>query len=218
MTVNVTSYTGLKAAVQQWMARPGDTLVDSRFDDCLALHEQRMYYGASEVPGLLPQFQALRIREMEAGARSDIEEETVAQPAGFLELIEASLDSPYAPLRIEHQGVIASYGEQTLGANKIIAISGTDFRFKEASGTVTIRYYQKLTTPSASASNWILENAPGVYLNGCLIEAALMTSDTTAAATYGALYAAQVGGLNQRRNRELAGATNVRMRVRGRTP
>jgi hypothetical protein len=218
MTVNVTSYTGLKAAVQQWMARPGDTLVDSRFDDCLALHEQRMYYGASEVPGLLPQFQPLRIREMETGARSDIEDETVAQPSGFLELIEASLDSPYAPLRIEHQGVIASYGEQTLGANKIIAISGTDFRFKEASGTVTIRYYQKLDTPSASASNWIIENAPGVYLNGCLIEAAMMTSDFTSAASYAAVYAAMVGGLNQRRNRELAGATNVRMRVRGRTP
>jgi len=29
---------------------------------------------------------------------------------------------------------------------------------------------------------------------------------------------AEVGGLNERRNRELASATNVRMRIRGRTP
>jgi hypothetical protein len=219
MTVNITSYTGLKAAVQAWMARPGDTLLDTRFDDFLALHEQRMWYGAAEVPGLLPQFAPLRIREMETvDAAFAISAETIAQPTGFLELIEASLNSPEAPLRIEHQGAIASYGEQTLSVAKIIAVSGTNFRFKEASGTATLRYYQKLTTPTASTANWILENAPGVYLNGCLIEAAMMTNDFTTAASYAAVYAAHVGGLNQRRNRELAGATNVRTRVRGRTP
>ena len=248
MTVNVTSYTGLQAAIAQWMARGTDTIVTSRFDDLLALHEQRMYYGADEVPGLLPRFQPLRIREMETvdpafsitgaaapdSARITQEEEirviesatdddaeltaTVAQPAGFLELIEASLNSPYAPLRIEHEGVIASYGEQTLSTAKIIAISGRNFRFKEASGTATLRFFQKLTTPSASESNWIIENAPGVYLNGCLIEAALMTTDFDSAMRYAAIYAAQVNGLNSRRNRELAFATNVRVRVRGRTP
>lgn len=219
MAVNITGYTGLKAAVLAWLARTGDTLLDGRFDDFLALHEQRMYYGAKEVPGLLPQFEPLRIREMEAAAESSIGVEgTVAQPDGFLELIEASLNSPYAPLRIEHEGVIASYGEQTLETTKIIAISGTNFRFKESGGTVTIRYYQKLTTPTASNANWILENAPAVYLNGCLIEAALMTSDFDTAARYATIYSAHVGGLNERRNRELAGATNVRVRLRGRTP
>lgn len=219
MTVNVTNYTGLKAAVQQWMARPGDTLLDSRFDDCLAMHEQRMYYGADEVPGMLPQFKPLRVREMETVNAAFAIGATVAQPTGFLELIEASLNSPLSPLRIEHQGVIESYGDQTLGGvAKIIAVSGTNFRFKDASGIATIRYYQKLTTPSAAASNWIIENAPGVYLNGCLIEAALMTSDFDSASKYAMIYAAQVGGLDQRRNRELAGATNVRMRLRGRTP
>jgi hypothetical protein len=219
MTVNITAYNGLKAAVQAWLARSGDTLLDSRFDDFLALHEQRQYYGAAAVPGMLPQFEPLRIREMETAAESSVGVEgTVAQPDGFLELIEASLNSPYAPLRVEHQGVIASYGEQTLSTTKIIALSGTNFRFKESGGTVTIRYYQKLTTPSASASNWIIENVPGVYLNGCLIEAALMTSDFESAMKYGTIYAAQVGGLNQRRNSELAGATNVRVRLRGRTP
>lgn len=217
MTTNITTYTGLNAAVQAWLARSGDTLLSDRFDDFLALHEQRMYYGAKEVSGLLPQFEPLRIREMETASNAVVEA-TVAQPDGFLELIEASLDSPYAPLRIEHEGVIASYGDQTLSTTKIITVSGTNFRFKESGGTVTIRFFQKLTTPTASTTNWILENAPAVYLNGCLIEAALMTSDFDAAAKYAAIYAAHVGGLNQRRNRELAFATNVRTRVRGRTP
>jgi hypothetical protein len=218
MTVNITGYTGLKAAVQQWMARPGDTLLDGRFDDCLALHEQRMYYGADEVPGMLPQFKPVRIREMETVDAAFAVGATVAQPTGFLELIEASLNSPLAPLRIEQESAIEAYGEQDLSVTKIIAVSGTNFRFKETSGTATLRYYQKLTTPTASAANWILENAPGVYLNGCLIEAALMTSDFESAMKYAAIYASQAAGLNSRRNRELAGAYNVRMRVRGRTP
>jgi hypothetical protein len=219
MTVNITAYTGLKAAVAAWMARTGDTLLDSRFDDLLALHEQRMYYGAAEVPGLLPRFEPLRIREMETvDSAFSISAETVAQPTGFLELIEASLNSPEAPLRIEHEGVIASYGSQTLSNADIITVSGTNFRFKEASGTATLRYFQKLTTPTASTANAILTTYPGVYLNGCLIEAAILTSDFESAAKYGAIYTSQVGGLNQRKNRELAGATNVRVRVRGRTP
>lgn len=219
MAVNITSYSGLKSAIQAWMARTGDTLLDTRFDDCLALHEQRMYFGAAAVPNLLPAFEPLRIREMETvDSAFAISAETVAQPTGFLELIEASLNSPYAPLRIEHEGVIASYGDQTLSVAKIITVSGTNFRFKESGGTATLRYYQKLTTPSASGGNAILTNFPGVYLNGCLIEAAILTGDFEGAAKYAAIYTSQVGGLNQRKNRELAGATNVRVRVRGRTP
>jgi hypothetical protein len=219
VTVNVTSYSGLKSAIQAWMARSGDPLLDSRFDDCLALHEQRMYYGAKELPGLLPQFEPLRIREMEALNTAFTIGSLVAQPTGFLELIEASQNSPYSPIRLEHEGVFAAYGDQTLSDAKIMAISGTNFRFKEnTAGTATLKYYAKLTTPTASTANWILQNAPGVYLNGCLIEAAILTSDFDSATKYGLLYASQVGGLNERRNRELAGATNVRMRVRGKTP
>lgn len=220
MAVQITTYGGLKAGVLAWMARSVDTLLDSRFDDLLALHEQRMYYGAKEVPGILPQFEPLRIREMETADTAFALDSTVAQPTGFLELIEASLNSPLAPLRIEHEGVIESYQSQTQDTPKIIAVSGTNFRVwpDPGSSTATLRYYRKLTTPSASGVNWILSNAPGVYLNGCLMQAALLTSDLDSAKVYGALYVAEAGGLNERRNRELAGATNVRVRLRGRTP
>jgi len=147
--------------------------------------------------------------------------ETVAQPSGFLELISADLNSPYGPLRVEHEGVIAQYGEQAADQPLIIAVSGSNFRVWPDPGssyTATIRYYAKLTTPTASVSNWILTNAPGLYLNGCLMQAALLTGGMEEAKVYGALYVAEVGGLNERRNRELASATNVRMRIRGRTP
>jgi len=221
MAAVINTYSGLQSAVAEWLGRSGDTDITGRFDDLLALHEQRMYYGAAEVPGILPAFPPLRIREMETTDSAFALSETVAQPSGFLELISADLNSPYGPLRVEHEGVIAQYGEQAADQPLIIAVSGSNFRVWPDPGssyTATLRYYAKLTTPTASVSNWILTNAPGLYLNGCLMQAALLTGGMEEAKVYGALYVAEVGGLNERRNRELASATNVRMRIRGRTP
>jgi len=221
MAAVINTYSGLQTAVAEWLGRSGDTDITGRFDDLLALHEQRMYYGAAEVPGILPAFPPLRIREMETTDSAFALSETVAQPSGFLELISADLNSPYGPLRVEHEGVIAQYGEQAADQPLIIAVSGSNFRVWPDPGssyTATLRYYAKLTTPTASVSNWILTNAPGLYLHGCLMQAALLTGGMEEAKVYGALYVAEVGGLNERRNRELASATNVRMRIRGRTP
>ena len=221
MAVAINTYTGLQSAVAEWLGRSGDTDITGRFDDLLALHEQRMWYGAKEVPGILPAFEPVRIREMEVTDSSFTLSATVAQPSGFLELISADLNSPYGPLRVEHEGVIAQYGQQPADRPLIIAVSGTNFRVFPDPGssyTATLRYYKKLDTPTASAANWILTNTPGVYLNGLLMQAALLTGGLEEAKTYGALYVSEVGGLNERRNRELATATNVRMRIRGRTP
>jgi hypothetical protein len=145
----------------------------------------------------------------------------VAQPAGFLELIEATLNSPLRPLDIVAEGVIAAYGEQLLGGTRLIAVSGTNFLLKDdpGSATATLKYFKKFDSPSATnPTNWLLTNAPGIYLNGCLREAAVFTGDLDAAKAYDALYAGAVSAMNARRNSELAAATNVRMRLRGRTP
>lgn len=220
-TMGSRTYGWLQAAVAEWLGRTGDTDITGRFDDLLALVEARMWYGSAEVPGVLPAFPPLRIREMEATDDAFALSARVSQPSGFLELISADLNSPYGPLRVEHEGVISQYGQQAADRPLIIAVSGTDFRVFPDPGssyTATIRYYSKLTTPNATQSNWVLVNAPGVYLNGCLMEAALLTGGLDEAKTYGAMYLGLVSGLNERRNRELAGATNVRMRLRSRTP
>lgn len=221
MAVVINTYTGLQAAIASWMAREGDTSITDRFDDLLSLHEHRMYYGAAEVPGLLPACDPLRIREMETVNASFALAATVAQPTGFLELIEAKINSESLRLDLVAEGTLSNYAAGSLGGPAVIAVSGTNFRVMDDPGsdyTATLRYFAKLTTPSAGVSNWILTNAPNVYLHGCLYEAAVMTGDATAAGLYLATYAAHVRALNQKRNSELRFATNVRMRVRGRTP
>lgn len=217
------TYTALGSAVADWLTRAGDPDLAARFPDFMALHETRMYDGAQAVSGLFPEMEAIRIPEMEAVDAAFAISNGVAQPTGFLELIQATLNTDNNPLDIVEQSVIDSYRTQSIGAPTMIAVSGAGFRFKDDPGsgnyTVTLRYYARLATPSdTNDSNWILTNAPGVYLNGCLFEAAKYLGDLEAAKLYAAQYASDVAGQNKRKNRVLNSAHNIRMRIRGRTP
>ena len=225
MSVQITTYTGLKAGMLAWLARSGDALLDARFDDFLLNCERRMYYGvAVDDPASPLRSEPLRIPEMETvDAAFALASGTVAQPAGFLELISAFNNSPAAPLAIVSQRTLDGYGRQSLGGTRLIAVSGTNFRLLDAPlpnsrGTATLRYYRKLATPAGSSVNDILTNYPDVYLYGCLVEAAVFTQGEAEAARYLQLYNASVAGLNARTQR-ITGSSVPVIRVRaGRTP
>jgi hypothetical protein len=222
MAAQITTYGGLKEGMLAWLARTGDVLLAGRFDDFLLNCERRMYYGhAVDEPGNPMRSDPLRIPEMEtADTAFALSASTVAQPPGFLELISAKSNSPEGPLQQVSQRTLDGYGTQSLGGTKLIAISGTNFRFLDApsSGTATLRYYRKLTTPSGSTVNDILTNYPDVYLQGCLVEAAIFTQGEAEAARYLQLYNASVAGLNARTQRISASSVPV-IRVRaGMTP
>jgi hypothetical protein len=222
MAVQINTYGGLKAGVLAWLARSGDSLLDGRFDDFLLNCERRMYYGyATEEQNNPLRSDPLRIDVMETvDAAFALSSGTVPQPATFLELISARQNSPVAPMQIVSQRTIDGYGTQGLGGTKLIAVSGTNFRFLDApsSGTATLRYYQKLATPAGATVNAILTGSPDVYLYGCLIEAAIFTQDQNGALSYLQAYNASVAGLNARTQRITASAVPV-IRVRaGMTP
>jgi len=213
MAAQITTYGGLKAGVLAWLARTGDALLDSRFDDFLLNCERRIYYGhATDDPANPLRSDALRIPEMEtADAAFALNSGTVAQPATFLELISAQLNSPQGPLQIVSQRTLDGYGTQSLGGTRLIAVSGQNFRLLDAptAGTATLRYYQKLTTPAGATVNAILTGYPDVYLYGCLIEAAVFTQDEQGALRYLSLYNASVAGLNARTQRITASSGPV---------
>jgi hypothetical protein len=223
MATQITTYAGLKAGMLAWLARTGDTLLDSRFDDFLLNCERRMYYGfAVDQPDHPLRSDPLRIPEMETVDDAfDLSSGTVQQPAGFLELISAFNNGDTGPIEIVAQRTLDSFGNQSLGrAGDKIAVSGMNFRVLDAPTsalTATLRYYQKLTTPAGSTVNDILSNYPDVYLYGTLVEAAIFTQGEAEAQRYLSLYNASVAGLNARTQRITASA-NPRMRLRGSTP
>ena len=212
MTAQISSYAGLKAGVLAWLARTGDALLESRFDDFLQNCERRMYYGhATEEPGNPLRSDPLRIIEMETVDTAFVLQTTVPQPPAFVELISVLLNSPEALLQVVSQHTLDAYGTQRLGRIAKIAVSGASFRIKDdpAGATATLRYYQKLATPAGTTVNAILTSYPDVYLFGCLVEAAIFTQDELAAQRYLHLYNASVAGLNARTQRITASAAPV---------
>lgn len=212
MAAQITTYAGLKAGVLAWLARTGDGLLDGRFDDFLLNCERRMYYGfAADEPGNPLRSDPLRIVEMERADEGIVLQAVTPQPAGFLELISAQLDSTGQPLQVVGQGTLDGYRDGSLGAPRLIAVSGTNLRVKDDpdGAAATLRHYARLATPSGSTVNAILTNYPDVYLYGCLIEAATFTQDRDGALNYLALYNASVSGLNARTQRITASAVPV---------
>jgi len=212
MAVQINTYGGLKAGVLAWLARSGDSLLDSRFDDFLLNCERRIYYGfAADDPANPLRSDPLRTVDMETVDPAFALQAVTPQPATFLELISAQLNSPNAPLQIVSQRTLDGYGTQSLGGTRLIAVSGQNFRLLDAptAGTATLRYYQKLATPAGATVNAILTGYPDIYLYGCLIEAAVFTQDEQGALRYLALYNASVSGLNARTQRITASSVPV---------
>ncbi len=214
MAAQITTYGGLKAGVLAWLARPGDALLDGRFDDFLLNCERRLYYGhATEDAGNPLRSDPLRIVEMETVDGDFALSAVTPQPDGFLELISAQLNSPNAPLQIVAQRTIDGYASSAPNQPRLIAVSGTDFRVFPDPGagsySATLRYYRKLATPAGAVTNAIPAGSPDVYLFGCLIEAAIFTQDEAAAQRYLPLYNASVAGLNARTQRITASSVPV---------
>lgn len=227
MTASLTTYDGLRAGVAAWLARPGDGLLEARFDDFLLNCERRMYLGhATDDSGNPLRSEPLRIAEMEAVDPAFVLAAEVAQPDGFLELVSAQLNgrdgSRDGPLQVVSQRTIDGLAREGGGGPRLIAISGTRLRVHPAPGpggaTATLRYYRRLATPDASGGNAILATAPDVYLLGCLVEAAVFTQDEAAALRYLGLYNASVAGLNARTQRITASAVPVIRLRAGRLP
>ena len=68
------------------------------------------------------------------------------------------------------------YRTQSLGGTRLIAVSGTNFRFSMRRRLARRRCATTAAaTPAGSTVNDILTNYPDVYLYGCLVEAAVFT-------------------------------------------
>jgi hypothetical protein len=173
--MSITTYTELQAAVASWLAR-GD--LGSYIPDFITLGEQRIFYGSDD-----PSFPSppLRIRAMEqatdpATYATSAGNATLALPAGFLEARVVALDtSPIADLDFASlKQVNALQRCADAGRPKVYSFRGDNLLFAptpDAAYGVTLGYYKKLDPLAVTSSNWLLSNAPGIYLYAALLEA-----------------------------------------------
>ena len=174
----LTTYAELKDSIASWMAR-GD-LTDI-IPDFITLFEAKAN-------------RRLRVRRMltsetvtiTAGTAAIPPGGTTAIPAGYLETKRLTWQSsPVVELEwVEPTYLQASYPSSETGIPRFYTIENGSLYVRPAgTGTATFVYYGKIP-PLATATNWLLEQHPDLYLWGSLVEARAFILDPERAALF----------------------------------
>lgn len=195
----LSTYAELKASVADWLNRSDLT---SAIADFVSLAEAQME-------------RQLRTRQMivRATASFAASAEYGTVPDDFLEAKTIKLDTnPVTSLDFEtisSMDQLAGNTYTSTGRPKKFTVVGNQFRLlpiPDTAYTAELIYYAKLTKLSSTvATNWLLTQAPDVYLYGSLLQAAPYLQDDARITVWSSLYAA---GLNQLQVADDRGSTS----------
>lgn len=192
----LSTFAELKAAIATWTVR-GD--LTSRMSDIIALAESDIRKD-------------VRVQAMEQYATGTLTGETLAWPAGFLEARRLKVGNCV-------QGYVtpaeyADYDQQDTVKPAFTHIGQTIYVLNGASGDAYSLIYWKGFTAFANDSdtNWLLLNAPEVYLWAGCMKVAVVTKDDAGAARWGALYQVAFQKLNARDKAAAASGSPLEIR------
>jgi len=202
----LSNYTELKASVADWLNRTDLTGV---IPDFIALAEAQIE-------------RTLRTRQMMVRATASIDTEYSAVPADFLETKSIKLNTnPVTSLTFETVDALDSLKSTTYistGKPQFFSIVGGQIRVlpvPDSTYTAELIYYAKLSKlSSTNATNWLLTQAPDVYLYGSLMQAAPYLKDDSRIPVWAAIY---TRGLEELQIADDRGATSggaIMMRAR----
>jgi hypothetical protein len=195
----LTTYTELKASLADWLNR---TDLTSAIADFISLAEAQME-------------RQLRTRQMivRANATFAAAAEYGTVPDDFLETKSIKLDTnPVTSLSfqtIEAMDQLSNTTYLSSGKPLYFTVVGNQFRLlpiPDGEYTAELVYYAKLTKLSSTvATNFLLTQAPDVYLYGSLLQAAPYLQDDARISVWSSLYAA---GLEQLQVADDRGSTS----------
>jgi hypothetical protein len=161
--MSIANYSELNTAVANWLDR--DDLTD-RIPEFIALCEARFN-------------RLLRIRAMEykQTASTVSGQRNLALPTGFIQMRNLQINaSPIVPMQYVTPEIYDRlYGSTLTGTPQMYTIIADEIQLGPIPGsvlTIEMLFYKKFDALTASATtNWMIINAPDVYLYGCLLEA-----------------------------------------------
>lgn len=204
----ITTYTELKAAIADWLLR----------DDMVAV-----------IPTLISSSEAQMSREVDhwrQETRSDglIDTQYSTLPGDFRSIIRLSVSTPRGPVELApvSQSEMLHRRQATAdvkGSPRFYAISAGSLElFPTPSGTEAVTTIYRAGIPKLSDSvqqNWLLTEAPDLYLYGTLLHSAPYLKDDERIGVWGSLYANALAALNADSEKSKYGGTGLRMRIRG---
>jgi len=178
----LSTYSDLQSAIANWLARAGDAALTAAAPDFITLAETRLNRD-------------LRLRAMETrDSAFAISAAYTALPSGFLGLRSIRLNTtPAAALEAmaPEQMDRAHAGWQS-GRPRAYAIVANQLRLAptpDAAYSADIVYWKAFTALSAGQpSNWLLSNAPDLYLYASLMEAVAFTGNDERLPLWAAAY------------------------------
>lgn len=164
----ISQYSELVTAVQNWLERSSES--SARIAEWVAITQSYMHYGDH---GMEP----LRITAMETAADVTISSGTASLPTGHLETKRMYLSTdPKTHLKlVSPEKLYTTWAGSTTGKPIAYCVEDGSYVFGPApDGTYTGKclYYKTFDAMSLDAdTDWVLTNAPNVYLFGTLSEA-----------------------------------------------
>jgi hypothetical protein len=159
------TYTELQTYLENSLDRSD---LDSRIPEFISLCEETLN-------------RRLRIRAMETRATATAAEEYISLPSDFLEMRNFQLNtSPKQTLRLVTPEYIDTFwAGSTTGQPRVYTFVGGEIQLApspDGSYTAEMDYYAKLDIAS-DTTNWVLTNAPSVYVYGSLLHSAPFLKD-----------------------------------------
>jgi hypothetical protein len=201
----ISTYTDLKTSVASWLNRDDLTSV---IPDFISLAEAGINRD-------------LRHYKMIERADATLDSRYVQMPTDWMETVRFSITSGNTyRLELVSRDDMLEYRQKTADASgrpRFYANIGDTievFPTPDADYTMQLQYYAKTPALSDSnASNWLLLDAPDVYLYGTLIQSAPYLQDDARTQTWAALYAAALQSLQKASDDTRFAGSGLRMRV-----
>lgn len=175
------TYSELQAAIANWLARPGDATLTPFIPDFIRLAEARISRD-------------LRLRAMELRATAEVTDGHLALPAGFLEMRNLQLNTQPA-VRLDlvsPEAIDALRGSSSPGRPRCYCVLGGEIELApmpDGPYEVEMAYWRQFEPLGIAApSNWLLANAPDIYLYASLIEATAFIGNDERLALWAAGY------------------------------
>lgn len=200
----IANYSDLQASVAAWLNRTDLTAV---IPDFVTLAEERIARD-------------LRARRqlVNASLMTVAGVQFVTVPTDFLEAENIGISSTNPPTALsvvtpEYMDRRFPAGYNT-GIPVVYSFLGNTIQFgptPDAVYTVSLDYYQRLSL-AVTATNWLLTNHPGIYLNACLVEGSAYMMDLEKAQAYDARYRSAVDDLQNSDDRSVRSGSAMRVR------
>jgi hypothetical protein len=205
--MSITNYTELKTAIADFLIRDDLTAVIPTF---ISLSEAQMQRD-------------IRSNKMMARSQAQIDTRYLQLPTDWVETIRlhiaddtghrlelTSLDDMLQERQSNNGG---GSGKPSLYAH--IGTSLEVYPEPQQIYDLELMYYQKIPALSVAApTNWLLADAPDVYLYGALMQSAPYLSDDARMQVWGQLYASATAAINARAEEARYSGTGLRMRIR----